>query len=70
MTQDRLGAMVGVSGSQIGFYESETNEPEWEMWRKLAKALLIPNPGDLAFGPRDDRRRRGEGGGDDAEETA
>lgn len=62
MTQQELGAAVDVSAAQIGFYESETNEPSWDMWRKLAKALLITDPGDLAFGSLEDRRRRGSGG--------
>lgn len=69
MTQQQLGDAVGVSAQQIGFYESETNEPNWEMWRKLAKALQIDDPGELAFGSP--ARRKGRGIlKDDAAESA
>lgn len=60
-TQTDLGAAVGVSYQQISRYESEDDEPKWDMWRKMAKALLIDDPGDLAFGSLEDRRRRGSG---------
>lgn len=70
MTQQELGDAVGVSATQIGFYESETNEPNWATWRKLAKALLIDDPGELAFGTERGRRGRGGLGGNDAAETA
>lgn len=62
MSQEDLGKIVGVSGSQIGFYESETNEPDWAMWRKLA-AALNEDPGKLAFGSEAGRRGRGNGDG-------
>lgn len=65
MTQGELGDAVGVSATQIGFYESETNEPSWDMWRKMAKALLIADPGELAFGSTE--RNRGRGGFGDGE---
>lgn len=69
MTQAELGDAVGVSATQIGFYESETNEPNWAMWTKLAKALLIDDPGELAFGTREKARRRAAASSDAAEEA-
>lgn len=69
MSQAELGEAVGVSPQQIGFYESETNEPSWDMWRKLAKALLIPDPGELAFGTRPTTRTHGRPGGAGEEGT-
>lgn len=64
MTQKDLGDLVGVSDAQIGYYESETNEPKWEMWVKLGKALR-EDPGLLAFGSSSRRGGRGPltGGG-------
>lgn len=49
MTQAELGKAVGFTPAVIGFYESETNEPNYDTWRKLAKALLT-TPGELMFG--------------------
>lgn len=49
-TQSDLGIAVGVSPQQISRYESEEDEPKWEMWKKMAKALRYANPGELAFG--------------------
>lgn len=49
MTQAELGKAVGLSPQQIGFYESETNEPGYDTWVGLAKALLM-TPGELMFG--------------------
>lgn len=49
-TQSDLGSAVGVSPQQISRYESEEDEPKWEMWKKMAKALRFTNPGELVFG--------------------
>lgn len=58
-TQKDLGDAVNLSAQQISRYESETDEPKWDMWRKMAKALLIPDPGELAFGSTERERDRG-----------
>lgn len=49
--QSDLAAAVDLSPQQISRYEKETDEPKWGMWKKMAKALLIADPGELAFGP-------------------
>lgn len=49
MTQADLAELVELSDAQIGFYESETNEPSYETWVKLAQALRV-TPGELMFG--------------------
>ena len=49
MSQAELGEAVGVSDSQIGFYEAELNEPGRDGWEKMAIALGV-TPGWLAFG--------------------
>lgn len=69
-TQADLGKAVGVSAQQISRYEAETDEPGWDMWRKLAKALLIDDPGELAFGTRPTTRTPGRPGGAGEEGTA
>lgn len=69
-TQADLGKAVGVSAQQISRYEAETDEPGWDMWRKMARALLIEDPGELAFGTEERKGRRGGLGGNDAAETA
>lgn len=65
MTQEELGDAADVSPQMIGFYESETNEPSWNTWVKMAKALLI-DPGELAFGSRERKGERGTGEADEA----
>lgn len=49
MSQAELGEAVGVSPSQIGFYEAEANEPGRDAWEAMASALGV-TPGWLAFG--------------------
>jgi DNA-binding XRE family transcriptional regulator len=70
-TQADLADAVDLSPQQISRYESETDEPKWDMWRKMARALLIEDPGDLAFGAKIRRRRPGGPGGatDEAEDV-
>lgn len=63
-TQGDLGRAVDVSAQQISRYENEVDEPSWDMWRKMAKALLISDPGELAFGTRAGARTRGGPGGE------
>jgi DNA-binding XRE family transcriptional regulator len=46
-----------VSAQMIGFYESETHEPSWTTWVKMAKALMM-EPGALAFGSRERESER------------
>lgn len=41
MTQAELGRAAGVTGSMIGFYESETNVPEPHRWELMADALQV-----------------------------
>lgn len=69
MSQEELGAAAGVSYQMIGFYESETYEPSWETWTKMAKALQM-EPGELAFGSRKRESGRGKPNGGASEETA
>lgn len=66
-TQADLGKAVGVSAQQISRYEAEIDEPSWDMWRKMAKALLIPDPGELAFGTREVARTRAGSDGEGEE---
>lgn len=54
MTQKELGKLVELSHQQIGRYESETDEPGYDTWLKLAGALLIA-PGELVFGDQYNR---------------
>ena len=63
-TQADLGKAVHVSPQQISRYEDEIDEPSWDMWRKMAKALLIADPGELAFGTRKGARTWGGPGGE------
>lgn len=41
MTQNELGKAVGVSGSMVGFYESETYIPSGETWERMAEAMDV-----------------------------
>lgn len=41
LTQDQLGEMIGVSGAQIGKYESNENMPRQDKVWKLSKALGV-----------------------------
>lgn len=52
MTQAALGELVDVSAQQISRYETETDEPSYDTWRKLGKALRM-DPGELMFGVRE-----------------
>lgn len=49
MTQGDLGKAAGVSAQQISRYEAEVDEPSYDTWVRLGKALLM-TPGDLVFG--------------------
>ncbi len=62
MSQAELGAAIGVSDSQIGFYEAETNEPGRDAWVAMASAMGV-TPGWLAFGeePREIEPARSRG---------
>ncbi len=49
MSQAELAAAIGVSDSQIGFYEAETNEPGRDAWVAMASAMGV-TASWLAFG--------------------
>lgn len=49
MTQAELGEAVGFTPAVIGFYGSETNEPSYDTWVAMARALMT-TPGELMFG--------------------
>jgi transcriptional regulator with XRE-family HTH domain len=49
LTQAELADAAGVSHQQISRYEAEADEPSYDTWVKLARALMT-TPGELMFG--------------------
>lgn len=63
LSQDELGALVGVSGAQIGKYESNENMPRQDKVWKLCQALGVEEPELRGWNLGKDHTREGESNG-------